>query len=899
MTQSSVAESPTSTQWFSKSKTRAPKFDVPLIDRPRLLVLLDEALRKNVSTIIAPAGFGKSTLLSQWCDLLAGRNVPFVWLNLDESDHDIRHFLAYLVMAIDDACIPMPRLRKMAENGFVGTPTPAIIKDLFEALGKNDRRFVLILDDYHRMDTAEVSSFVTQLSAQFEDTLHISISSRTTPDISLPKLLASGSAIEISSAALLFSKRETARALGKRISPRKLSLLHERVEGWPVAVQMAKLVGEEDIQNGKHYLNFSGSRSHLADYLTTNILNSQKRETRDFLLETSVLRSFNVELANAVRGEHDGLAIIQQLEHLNALVTPLDDKNEWFRYHHLFSECLSETLKREDFERFTVAHQKAAAWCAENKLILEAVNYAVAIEDYVLARKIVTDHCEWIRRTEYGGAGYIQSVLDLIPDEEAHKDTRVLYMKAYACMSLGNFKDAKRYVIAGDTRIKSEGATPETLRDQIEVGTGVLSRVEWDGRSAAEWLGERLTLVDSLKAIDPSAFVGSGAMRMILAMVNLGYGDLKQAREYAQNANEDLDNLPDALSHVYLQTTFGLIEFWSNRPASARNRFANALELTREYGKDRGNLRYSAQLLLHVVEYWTGSEPVKGLDEAVSNAIEGDGWYDIYALGCDASVHYHLQNKDFDAADRIISQLEASTDRLAIRRLTELSQLLRLDYLVAVGDTRRATEVFSALASPHSVSSISVNPPTWIDQVFKAFSFARYLRSSNEVAAALEHIDRGLLEVSGQPDIVLLRVRGTILKASIMADIGEADRALELLKEAIWDAAKIGCLRAFLEDISSKACRQAAEALRRQGVDPSIEAFVERLSSILASHLISDRELQVLKAMANGHSNKQIARDLDLSPNTVKFHLRNIFEKLDSKNRVQATEKARAIGIVE
>ena len=151
MSQSNVVPIEFSEQWFSRSKTRAPRFNITIIDRPRLLVLLDEALNKRMSTIIAPAGFGKSTLLSQWCHLLVERSVPCAWLNLDEGDRDMRLFLAYLIMALDDAGLSMPKLRSKAENGFFDTSTKAIITTLFESLGKSEQRLVLILDDYHRI----------------------------------------------------------------------------------------------------------------------------------------------------------------------------------------------------------------------------------------------------------------------------------------------------------------------------------------------------------------------------------------------------------------------------------------------------------------------------------------------------------------------------------------------------------------------------------------------------------------------------------------------------------------------------------------------------------------------------------------------------------------------------
>lgn len=898
MSQSNVIPIEFSEQWFSRSKTRAPRFNITIVDRPRLLDLLDEALNKRMSTIIAPAGFGKSTLLSQWYHLLVERSVPCAWLNLDEEDRDIRLFLAYLIMALDDAGLSMPKLRSKAEKGFFDTPTKAIISTLFESLGKSEQRLVLILDDYHRIKSKEVSEFIQLLSSEFEDKVHISIGSREELDINLAEMLVSGQAIEITATALCFSAKETSKAIGGGHDEQAINALQERLEGWPVAVQMAKLV---DIETTKNLRSLTDSRSHMAQYLTTNILASQTAEIRDFALETSVLSRFNIELADAIRDSQNSVFMIQELKHLNAFIIPLDDEMEWFRYHHLFADCLNDILKNQDYDRFCEIHRIAANWCSDKRLILEAVSYASAIQDYELANKIVNKHCDWLRLTSFGGPGYVQNILDNIPEEKAHENTRVLYMRAYVCMSSGNFKDAKAYVQTADSRIEVEGITPDTLRDQIEIGTGVLSRVEWNERPAEEWLGERLQLVDSLKSIDQSAYLACGAIRIILAVVALSFGDFAEAQKKTRAAEEDLAHLPNPASTVYLETVVGLIEFWSNSPINAKNRFRKTIDLAEEHFDDHSNLKYGTQLLLNVVEYWTGSpesfDP-EALNETILSALEGDGWYDIYVMGCDAAIHHGLLENSFDTADKIISGLEGVTDRLAIDRLVEFSQVLRLEYTVAVQEASKARELFSAITSWLTDCLGRPDASHWLHISLASFACARYLKSIGNYNQAIEYVDRGLAAVTEQPNIVLLRVRGTIIKASILNKVGENEQVSELLQAAIQDAAQIDCLRAFSADITKGAVNNAVAELGKQDVDPIIQDFIERLSSRFSVDLISQRESEVLIALANGHSNKQIARDLDLSENTIKFHLRNIYQKLGVKKRVLAVEKARALGLI-
>lgn len=897
MPQNSITEVQTPTAWFSKSKTRAPKFSVSLVERVNLLADLDSALNKPISCVVAPAGFGKSTLLSQWRETLIARDIRCAWINLDENDKEIRQFFAYLVFAFEDAGVSLGYLKKAAENGFVDMSSAAITTSLLSAIIDIDDHIVLILDDYHRPGSKEIDEFIQFLSDQCGDKVHIAIGSRTSVSIGLPTLLASGQAIEIPSGKLRFSNQEVKEAMEGEFDQDAIDAIQAQVEGWPVAVQMTRLLGQSAKASVEPKI---ASHGHLADYLVTNVLESQPEELQDFLLETSILESFNVELADAVCGHNESRSLFRQLEPLQALIVPLDDDLEWFRYHHLFADCLSDLLKRKDTNRFTELHRRAAKWCGENRMIAEAVNYANAIKDYDLSKQIINNNCEWIRAEQFGGVGYLNGLLSNIPEQEIAKDPRMLFSKANACMIVGDFKKSLFYNNAAEALIKQNGISPETLRDRFEVGTGIEIRVETGVDRSGGWLKERLDIVDALAESEPAVKIVCGLMRTALTVQKLGYGDFDVAREYAVAAESNLSKANNPITVSYCQVSIGLLDLWTNALDDARNHFQTAVDLAVSFTGDLSNMKFVGETLLKSVEYWQSeltTNPPEELEYALMHALETDGWYDVYSIGFDTVVHDALIRKEYERAEILVGKLEQATDRLAIERLTQFAQLLRLDCASVCMDLSEAASIFERVTAWLDVDEKKFDDLGWYHRTSAFYSSARYLGAIDNYDAALSYVEQGLEEVD-QLDVVLMRVRGNILKASILEQAGRGDEALVVLEYAIVDAARVSCVKAFTHDVSEALLAKAVLSTMEKEQIHIVKEFATKLAVAGAQTMFSSREEEVLQGIAQGKSNKEIARDLDLTDNTIKFHLRNIYQKLGVKKRVPAVEKARELGII-
>ncbi|MEP3452392.1 MAG: LuxR C-terminal-related transcriptional regulator [Parasphingorhabdus sp.] len=743
------------------------------------------------------------------------------------------------------------------------------------------------------------------LSDQCGDKVHIAIGSRTPVNINLPTLLAAGQAIEIPSANLRFSDREVEEAMGSVLDQGELEDIQSQLEGWPVAVQMTRLLGDRNTfastaSKDQKVL----SQGHLADYLVTNVLESQSEELQEFLLETSILQSFNIELADSVRDHKNSQKLIHQLDSLQALVIPLDDDFMWFRYHHLFSECVSDFLKQEDPDRFIELHRRAAKWCSENRLIAEAVNYANAIKDYELSKQIINDNSRWMRLLCFGGAGYFNGLFANIPDEILANDPQILYSKVYTCALGGDFKNALRHHNAAEALIERDGITPELLVDRMGVGTGILRRVEFKMEREGGWLKERLEMIEKAKAEYPSIgknlIVISSFINHALAIQSNIFGDFNIARDYMEVANAESKKGFNPVGEGYLNASFGITEFWCNDLEEACHRFQSTLENVDHLAGNYANINSIIGTLSKSVEYWQSDPAEKeafNIEGELERLVGADGWYDVYAIGFDTIVHDALCSGEYEKAEELVGKLEQSTSRLAIERVTQLTEVLRLDLFVANNSLGLAESIYNKISEWLSIDTTEMNDHGWLHWVVSCYACARYLMAVGNYGKAYQFANAGI-QVADTLDVVLMRVRGNVIKATILERTDKRDDALAALKSAIVDAARITAFKPFATDLSDGLLAEAVSSVMNGTELHGVKDFAARLAVTGAQKMFSSREEEVLQGIARGKSNKEIARELDLTDNTIKFHLRNIYRKLGVKKRVAAVEKARELGVL-
>ena len=385
-----------------KTKLYIPPTRAELVSRPRLLERLNAGLDRKLTLISAPAGFGKTTLLSEWV-AVCGR--PVAWLSLDEEDNDPTRFLAYLVAALQtiEGNIGQGLLAALQSPGSVNVE--AVLTTLLNeitAVSQGDhegRLYILILDDYHVIESQVIDQALTFTLDHLPRQLHLVIASRTDPTLPLSRLRARGQLTELRTADLRFTIDEAATFLKQvvrlPISSDDVRTLEKRTEGWITGLQLAAVamqgLGQHD-QITSFIHSFGGSHRYVIDYLVDEVLDQQTPRVQEFLLRTSILDRLTAPLCNVVANREDSQAVLEQLETANLFLIPLDDERRWYRYHHLFGDLLKRRLSQAFPEQIIELHQRASIWYQESGDIDEAVHHALAAGNIEQAADILEDH---------------------------------------------------------------------------------------------------------------------------------------------------------------------------------------------------------------------------------------------------------------------------------------------------------------------------------------------------------------------------------------------------------------------------------------------------------------------------------------------------------------------------
>ncbi len=370
--------------------------------RPRLIVQLNEGLHRKLTLISAPAGFGKTTVVSEW---IAGCQRAVAWLSLDEGDSDPTRFLTYLVAALQTIAetigegvlgllhSPQPP----RERGSLWDEREALLTTLLNEIATMPDKFVLVLDDYHLIDAGGPLGAVDQALAflleHLPPRMHLVITTREDPQLPLARLRARGQMTELRAADLRFTRAEAAAFLNQvmdlNLSATDIAALENRTEGWIAGLQLAALSMRGSADVAQFVKAFAGDNRYIVDYLVEEVLQRQPEHVRRFLLQTAILDRLNGPLCDAVTGQNDGMVLLEALERGNLFVVPLDDQRHWFRYHHLFADVLAAHAQQAQPAQVPILHQRASAWYADNGLPADAIRHALAAKDFARAATLV------------------------------------------------------------------------------------------------------------------------------------------------------------------------------------------------------------------------------------------------------------------------------------------------------------------------------------------------------------------------------------------------------------------------------------------------------------------------------------------------------------------------------
>jgi LuxR family maltose regulon positive regulatory protein len=865
------------------------------VARLQLRKKLDEVLTHRLTLVSAPAGSGKTTLVSDWVESVQKKGAACGWLSLDEADDVPDRFLEYLVACLEEAGLVIDPTRLSRDGG--GTPRrEAVLAEIIAGLVSIRRAMILVLDDYHLIQNREVHTSLEYLIERSPTCLHLIILTRSDPPFELARLRVAGQLLELRMDQLRFSEAEAAefltKASGMDLPGSEISALNARTEGWVAGLQMAAISMRGRADVASFVTAFTASNRYVFDYLLEQVLNHQPREVREFLLKTSVLERFSGPVCDAVAGTgNTARGMFDFLEKENLFLVPLDDERGWYRYHHLFANLLRILLEQEYPGLAVELHRRACRWYESQGMLPEALQHALASGDMQLVAQIVS-----------------ANVLVLVENDEVAP-----ILKKIDALSLNHLLMNPWLAIAR-AWVLSKG--------QIEKSHQMLDAVEKQIEPVVDNL-ECQRLRGHIAAV--RAYLNTTQRQMILAIENARQADkLLPVEETAVRAM-NLNNLGDAL-------------LLDENPSDAIRAMDQARELAMQAKKPHIAVIALASLGYAHLSSGRLHEAHRVCQEALAIAEDYQRQYqrplsaaaDAYAI---LSRVLSEWNRNDEAI--IIAQKALKFSEFWGQAHSESSSLLGLGrILTCVNAWEQARPLLQrgiALAKNVSLAywhnSIIFTLETYLDsevpdtlaiEEFKSWFLDHHIEMSPILAARLalkEHrpevslieLEKASGLLNGKPSLSSVRIY--LLRALAFHAKGELQPALVWLQKALTLGEAENRVGSFVRE--GPALDNLLRLAKAKGLNP---AFIQKLLTAfegrrmtnaprvpLAQMLVeplSERELEVLQHLNSYLSTPEIADLLVVSANTVRTHIKNIYGKLGVHGRSGAVKRGRELGLI-
>jgi LuxR family maltose regulon positive regulatory protein len=860
--------------------------------RPNLIERMNEGLHRKLTLISASAGFGKTTLISEWA---ADCKRPVAWLSVDKGDNDPTCFLTYLVAALQTVA---PKIGT-GVLGALQSPQPPSIESILIALLNEiatiPDNFILVLDDYHIIDSKPVDNALTFLIEHIPPQMHLVIATREDPDLPLARLRARGQLTELRTTDLRFTPAEASeflnRVMGLNLSAEDIAALENRTEGWIAGLQLASLSMQGHKDASSFIKSFTGSHHFVLDYLLEEVLHQQPENVQTFLLRTSILDRICGPLCDAVFGSPSasGQETLEYLERANLFIVPLDDERRWYRYHHLFVDLLRQRLPHSGVsspgdEGNSVAelHKRASAWYEDNGLDIEAFQHAAAVNDVERADGLIDTKG---LSQHFSTRGLILDWLASLPTTVL--DTRPSLWVRYASVILG-------------------GGQTTGVEEKLQAAEAALQDAEIDdktrdliGRIAAD----RATL--ALTRYQPEAMITQGRRALeylrpdnltsrFTANWNMAFAyRLRGERDAAGRAFADALSIAQASGNsrnISLATMcLGEIQELENKLYTAAENYRRALQLLGDQPPPSAS---EAHLGLARIFYeWNDLEAAEQHGQkSLQLARQYDKKIDRFIFGEVFLAQLKLARGDVSGAAAMLVETEQSVrQNNFVHRMLEVAAA---QVLTLLHQGNLAAAAYLAQTQDLPISRV------------------RVLLAQGDPSAALAVLEplRRQMEAKVWADE---RLKAMILQAVALHALGEKDQAVQLLGEALALAEPGGFIRSFVDEGTPMAhllSEAAAHGIMPNYVGKLLAAFeAEKQKSEDKSYLpiaipisepLSQRELEVLHFIAQGLTNREISKRLFLALDTVKGHNRIIFGKLQVQRRTEAVARARELGLL-
>ncbi|MCE5170906.1 LuxR C-terminal-related transcriptional regulator [Paenibacillus profundus] len=848
------------------TKIHPPRSRLPLVERERLLQLLDEGLNCKLTVVTAPAGFGKSTLLGAW----ASRHEHAAWVTLDRQENDWVSFWSYIMAAVG-AAHQESGIQAEAMTSRINPRNPHIwMGEVIRVLTQLPAPFVIVLDDYHVIENEQIHRSMSYLLRHLPEYIHIYIGSRNEPPLRLPQLRLRGELHKVGMQELRFTGDEGAaffqHCLSLPLARREADMLVARTEGWIGCMQLAALSLREKREYKEFIRHFSGQHRDVAEFLLMEVLDNQPERTKKFLLYTSICSRMSGPLCEAITGQAGGQTELEELERSHLFVIPLDDERGWYRYHYLFQDFLQAQLKKRFPGQATRLYALAGKWLEEHGLAEEAVEHYLLGEQYEDALRMIEGLRDQIAQSKLET---MLRWLSAIPPRILNRTPQLDLFCICLLLYNGRLSEAEERI--------------EVMEASLQQARNVESEAEHRLRSSA------LSLIRMMLAhhqrdftavlryfeqcVDEVPESNSGILHLITHQLDLGLVD--------NNLIAHIGSL-----RVAEQIILRSIEVWEKKQHSAfaAVSYENYSHLLYEWNR------------LDEAEHWAALA-LKTKAESVPVAL--------YAAFTMARI---LQVRE--AAPQALEIMLQLKNRYTVQEHGQAVQRISVELArlaLAQGDIKQAEAWIQESGIDQLEDEFSLN------QIYEYYVLAQTRVASGryeEAILLLEKLNQLARQHSRQGDVV----RTLALHSVAYYCAGNVQPAMHKLGEALEIAEEEGYIRSFTDEGAPMLELLAAYVRMRQTSFLRGEKFRVRLEYVkkligclrqehgddetLKSSLLTGQELKVLQLIESELTNKEIAAELTVSVATIKTHINNIYRKMNVKSRFEAVHRGKELHLL-
>jgi LuxR family transcriptional regulator, maltose regulon positive regulatory protein len=895
------------TTWIASSRVTPPRQRVTLLRRQRLLDRLGAPEPPRLTILEAPAGFGKTTLLAELHGALLERGHSVAWVTVESSECDLHWLCAYLLVSLRRSNVPLSGVNTASDDELLSWSTAALADVLAATIEAHPAPVVLLLDDVHWMAADVLAGEFATLLERLPDNVRVVLASRVRIDQAFWRLAARGELDVIDDRELRFNDDEMRALLGASANSALLERVMVVTEGWPVALQLARIWSNDPRSGRRNLEQLASSSENLSHLVCEQILSSIEEDKRKLLVRCAAFERIGADLFDYVFGRSDGRAFLDWLATHTPMAVRLEDETGWYRHHALFAEFLRAQLQQLPVEQIAQIHERAAEWFLARGLLQDAFRHAEHTGCSEFMAEIAERAGGW--RIVMGGGRRALAWMCRLPVADGRTHPLVRLAQIYSMVQDGLIREGRtayeelRAATRGFTRGR-HGRWDPALAIECEM-MDVIFRIYED----------RPILPQSIFAFERQAATPSALDRRVASLSSniacyghYDVGDFESCLRFGGYGLERNRAIGSTYPEVYLLIYMGQACFCLNRTAEARGHYELAVELAQRFYGPANNVHAIASVLLARLEIELGNleGAAASLEGALETVLEHDGWFDIFAAGLETAFWLRLITQGQSSALDALAPIARQAQSRGLSRLGLLGDLQRAELSLMTGDAASAAQYLEHSAR-HEVLADPTNPAPRDTRIVALFTElqARRLLLSGQAPAAVQaalDLEAGLERSSLVHAYVRSQLFAVAMSLAAQRPLPRSRIELALRTATrsgvVLSAARLGLpLCEALASIASNDA-ESAFAARAAQLARQLQSRGTQPPAAVRESLLSPREQEILRELVNGCSNKEIARKLAIAESTVKTHKERLYEKLGVSSRSSAIQAAKSAGLL-